>query len=406
MAPLAHLGNRLTSHQIAELCEFWASEQGVPSLESRRAWSLAHQIDPSIVNKWFSRKKRSANKSKTMSNSVDKDNVLVSTHAMSNDILDEKLSADQPNSQRKPLLVDSTDEPSHIDLPLTQESLANDILPLLTLEGDSTCTTVPANTAVNSNTLTPPLFAYTPLSVLQEPEPASLPRDLDDFHDNLCLPSRIYLVSQEGEIYCDDGAISQPSSPYHPPLSSSPFVDDFPGWNDGYSSSNISDRHLPEEEIQEDRWLNLIEMADPEPFTSTSANLGLSFYNSTTTFQYPLDHRLDEGRFIKRISGIDYLSRIGCHDGDAAQYEEPEDIRHFIKSTWDAESGLDVQNTSSFLKMELDVDVEVDDTGCRRSIWDMLKVEHVEHVVEGHTEGNACDSGELGGDREGGSFSK
>lgn len=269
MAPLTHLGNRLTSHQIAELCEFWAAEQGVPSLESRRAWSSAHQIDSSIVNKWFSRKKRSANKSKTMSNSVDNDNLLVSTHAMSNDVLDEKLSADQPNRQRKQLLVDSTDEPSHIDLPLTQESLADDMLPLLTLEGDNTCTTVPTNTAVNSNTLTPPLLAYTPLNVLRVLESASLPRDLDDFHDTLCLPSRIYLVSREGEIYCDDGAISPPSSPYHPSLSSSPFVDDFPGWKDEYSPSNISDRHLPEEEIQEDRWMNLIEMVDPEPFTST-----------------------------------------------------------------------------------------------------------------------------------------
>ena len=56
--------------------------------------------------------------------------------------------------------------------------------------------------------------------------------------------------------------------------------------------------------------------------------------------------------------------------------------------------------------MELDMDVEVDDAGCRRSIWDMLKVKHAEHVVEGHTEGNACDSGELEDNQVEGSFSK
>ncbi|KZT05701.1 uncharacterized protein LAESUDRAFT_655183, partial [Laetiporus sulphureus 93-53] len=50
----------LTVEHRAELDSIWRADHRVPSVESRRAWAEARNIDPGRVHSWFSKKRSNA----------------------------------------------------------------------------------------------------------------------------------------------------------------------------------------------------------------------------------------------------------------------------------------------------------------------------------------------------------
>lgn len=59
-ADLASLSGKLSPAHREELEQIWAHDRRVPSLLSRKAWSLARGVDPKFVSAWFSRKRYNA----------------------------------------------------------------------------------------------------------------------------------------------------------------------------------------------------------------------------------------------------------------------------------------------------------------------------------------------------------